>query len=425
MKRVEEPAAKAGNVIIEKRKRRNTMNNKAAKGTWAAAFTVASVWFGTHVGGGFASGNQVVKYFAQYGMWAAVLPIIAMGILALVMYTVMKFAKLSGFTNYKDTFAALYPKPWMEVFFEIFYIVILLAAVGAAVAGAGEVLANFFGIDYTITANKILFNLIIVAVLIVLSIFGVKLVIAASTVLSIAILISTAAVVIAGVAADFDTISANLLAQNGIAAASYVSNPAEAIWSGVIVYAAFQCVSIPAMIAAGEGLTLKGIKRANILGWLMNGLALAASAGMLSRWYPLLKALQDGQIANFTNAANGIPNQSVLTLVGIKWLMVIFSILLFSAFVSTSVTLVFTMIQRFQGYCFPKSIKSEKVRGVIVGVVVIGVCFAISMLGLSDIINYAYRYDGYYAILVIFLPVLIWGLPKVKKLSAAKKAELE
>ena len=58
-------------------------------------------------------------------MWAAVLPIIAMGILALVMYTVMKFAKLNGFTNYKDTFSALYPKPWMEVFFEIFYIVIL------------------------------------------------------------------------------------------------------------------------------------------------------------------------------------------------------------------------------------------------------------------------------------------------------------
>ena len=89
------------------------MNNKAAKGTWAAAFTVGSVWFGTHVGGGFASGNQVVSYFAQYGMWAAVLPIIAMGILALVMYTVMKFAKLNGFTNYKDTFSAPYPKPWM------------------------------------------------------------------------------------------------------------------------------------------------------------------------------------------------------------------------------------------------------------------------------------------------------------------------
>ena len=370
------------------------MNNKAAKGTWAAAFTVGSVWFGTHVGGGFASGNQVVSYFAQYGMWAAVLPIIAMGILALVMYTVMKFAKLNGFTNYKDTFSALYPKPWMEVFFEIFYIVILLAAVAAAVAGAGEVLANFFGVDYSVTANKLIFNLIIVAVLIILSIFGVKLVIAASTVLSIAILISTAVVVIAGFAADFDAISANLLAQNGLETAPYVDNVGEAIWRGVLVYAAFQCVSIPAMIAAGEGLTLKGVKRANILGWLMNGLALAASTAMLSRWYPLLSALQAGKVEGFTTAASGIPNQTVLTLVGIKWLMAIFSILLFSAFVSTSVTLVFTMIQRFQGACFPKTIKNEKARGVIVGVIVIAICFAISLLGLGNIIKYAYGYDG-------------------------------
>lgn len=401
------------------------MNNKAAKGTWAAAFTVASVWFGTHVGGGFASGNQVVNYFSQYGWLAVVFPIIAMGILALCMYVVMKFAKLNGFTNYKDTFSALYPKPWMEVFFEIFYIVILLAAVAAAVAGAGEVLANFFGVDYSITANKLLFNLLIVAVLIILSIFGVKLVVAASTVLSIAILISTAVVVIAGFAADFDAISAELLAANSLQPVPYTDEPLKAAFLGIVVYAAFQCVSIPAMIAAGEGLTLKGIKRANILGWLMNGLALAASAAMLCRWYPLLASLQAGGVAGFTTAASGIPNQTVLTLVGIKWLMAIFSILLFSAFVSTSVTLVFTMIQRFQGHCFPNAIKSEKIRGVIVGCVVIGICFALSLLGLGNIIKYAYGYDGYYAILVIFLPVLIWGIPKVKALEKAKKAEIE
>lgn len=401
------------------------MNNKAAKGTWAAALTVASVWFGTHVGGGFASGNQVVNYFSQYGWIAVVFPIIAMGILALCMYVVMKFAKLNGFTNYKDTFSALYPKPWMEVFFEIFYIVILLAAVAAAVAGAGEVLANFFGVDYSVTANKLLFNLLIVAVLIVLSIFGVKLVVAASTVLSIAILISTAVVVIAGFTADFDAISAELLAANSLQPAAYTDEPLKAAFLGIVVYAAFQCVSIPAMIAAGEGLTLKGIKRANILGWLMNGLALAASAAMLCRWYPLLASLQAGGVEGFTTAASGIPNQTVLTLVGIKWLMAIFSILLFSAFVSTSVTLVFTMIQRFQGHCFPNTIKSEKVRGVIVGCVVIGICFALSLLGLGNIIKYAYGYDGYYAILVIFLPVLIWGIPKVKALEKAKKAEIE
>ena len=398
-------------------------NNKTAKSSWAVAFTVASVWFGTHVGGGFASGNQVVNYFSQYGWTAAIYPIIAMGILAFVMYTVMKFAKLGGYTNYKDTFSALYPKPWMEVFFEIFYIVILLAAVAAAVAGAGEVLANFVGVDYTVSSNKLMFNLIIVAVLIVLSIFGIKLVRAASTVLSTAILITTAVVVIAGFAADFDAISAKLLAENAIEPAAYTVAPGKAIWLGIIIYAAFQCVSIPAMIAASEDLSVKGIKRANILGWLMNGLALCASGAMLTRWYPLLATLQANGVEGFTNAVSGIPNQTVLSLIGIKWIIAIFSVLLFSAFVSTSVTLVFTMIQRFQGYCFPKAIKNEKVRGVIVGVIVIAICFAISLLGLSGIIKYAYGYDGYYAILVIFIPVLIWGIPKVKKLEAAKKAE--
>ncbi len=398
------------------------MNNKAAKSSWAVAFTVASVWFGTHVGGGFASGNQVVNYFSQYGWTAAIYPIIAMGILALVMYTVMKFAKLSGFTNYKDTFAALYPKPWMEVFFEIFYIVILLAAVAAAVAGAGNVLANFIGVPYVGT-SKIVFNLIIVAILIVLSIFGVKLVVAASTVLSVGILITTAVVVVAGFAVDFDAISAALLAENALEPAVFTDSPVKSIWLGIIIYAAFQCVSIPAMIAASEDLSIKGIKRANILGWLMNGLALAASGAMLCRWYPLLAALQNGGIKGFETAISGIPNQTVLTLIGIKWILAIFSVLLFCAFVSTSVTLVFTMIQRFQGYCLPKTIKSEKLRGVIVGCVVIAICFAISLLGLGEIVKYAYGYDGYYAILVIFIPVLIWGIPKVKKLEAAKKAE--
>lgn len=400
-------------------------DKKVAKSSWAVAFTVASVWFGTHVGGGFASGNQVVNYFSQYGWTAAVYPIIAMGILAVVMYIIMKFAKLNGFTNYKDTFSALYPKPWMEVFFEIFYIVILLAAVAAAVAGAGEVLANFLGVDYTVSANKILFNLIIVAILVILSIFGVKLVVAASTVLSTGILITTAIIVVAGFVCDFDAISAELLAANNLEAATYTDAPVSAIWLGIFIYAAFQCVSIPAMIAASDELSMKGIKRANILGWLMNGLALAASGAMLCRWYPLLKALQTAGVEGFTNAVSGIPNQTVLGLIGIKWLLVIFSILLFCAFVSTCVTLIFTMVQRFQGICFPNTIKSEKLRGIIVGCVVIAVCFAISLLGLSGIIKYAYGYDGYYAILVIIIPAFVWGIPKIKKLEAEKKAELK
>ena len=91
------------------------MENKNLKNSWAIGFTVASVWFGTHVGGGFASGNQVIGYFAQFGpVPALIYPLIAMGLLAIIMHIMLKFARLNGFTNYKDTYAALYPSPKME-----------------------------------------------------------------------------------------------------------------------------------------------------------------------------------------------------------------------------------------------------------------------------------------------------------------------
>ena len=50
-------------------------SSTASKAGWGTAFSVASVWFGTHVGGGFATGNQAIQYYVQYGWLASFLPI--------------------------------------------------------------------------------------------------------------------------------------------------------------------------------------------------------------------------------------------------------------------------------------------------------------------------------------------------------------
>ena len=400
---------------------------KAVKNSWAMAFTVASVWFGTHVGGGFATGNQVIGYFSKFGPVAALIyPLLAMGILACIMHIMLKFARLNGFNNYKDTYRALYPQPWMEVFFEVFYIVIILAAVAGAVAGAGNVLANFLGIEY-VGSTKVIMNLIIVAILIVLSIFGVKVVAAASSVLSILIMITTAMVVVAGLVAAQDGDIVELLNKYNAEAAPYAAQMSgnffnSAPFRGILVYAAFQCVSIPPMIAASEEMGTTGTKRACILGWLMNGLALALSGYMLAKWYPLLQGLQNAKVEGFLTATS-IPNQTVLTVIGLKWLLVFFSVLLLCAFISTCVTLIFTMVQRFQGKLFPSAIKSEKIRSIIVAGIAIALCFSISLLGLTTITTKLYGYDGYYSLIVVILPALIWGIPKIKKLQAEGKEE--
>lgn len=146
--------------------------------------------------------------------------------------------------------------------------------------------------------------------------------------------------------------------------------------------------------------------------------------------YPLLQGLANAGPEVYGVFALGgvptaIPNLTILTLTGLKALYWAYNILLFCAFVSTSVTLVFSMIDRFSPIMFPTAIKNEKARGVIVGAIVLTLCLLIAPLGLTKITSMLYGYDGYLAVLVIFIPAIIWALPAVKKLSAAKAAEAE
>ena len=125
------------------------MSNSTAKSAgWATAFSVASVWFGTHVGGGFATGNQAIQYYVQYGWMASFLPMIAMGILALVLKEAMTMATTRNMYTYKEVFTELWaPYTKLEITMEIFNFVIILAAVGSAIAGAASLLTNY-GIPY-------------------------------------------------------------------------------------------------------------------------------------------------------------------------------------------------------------------------------------------------------------------------------------
>ncbi len=370
-------------------------NSVITRGTWAAGFAVASVWFGTHVGGGFATGNQIVQYFVYYGWTAAIYPLISMGALAYIMFVMMRFSRLRGITNYKDAFTELWqPYPKLELTFELFYVIIILAAMASAVAGAASLVQSLLGLNYAISV------ILVAILLVVLSIFGVKLIIAASTFLSTGILIVTGIMVFSGISTHLNEI--------GAAFSGGLTEPLTGLWRGVFVYCAFQCVSIPAMISAATTLNHKGVKKASILGGIMNGGALALSGVMILGWYD--EILAAGKTA--------LPNLFIAQTIGWKWLIGVYSTLLFCAFVSTCITLVYTMIDRFEGKFFPKQITNLMVRRTIVGGIVILICMSISFLGLSGIVKYGYGYCGYLSLVVVVLPVLIIGTRKNKQFLA-------
>ena len=74
----------------------------------ATCFSVASVWFGSHAGGGFASGNQATQYYVQYGWYAPIMAFLSMVVLGLVLREVMIMSATTGLTSYKEIFSHLY-----------------------------------------------------------------------------------------------------------------------------------------------------------------------------------------------------------------------------------------------------------------------------------------------------------------------------
>ena len=379
----------------------NPNESKAVtKGTLAAGFSVASVWFGTHVGAGFATGNQVLNYYVQYGWTAVLFPLISMGVLAYVIYVIMKFARLRGLDNYNDTFRELWsPYPQLAITFEIFYIIIILAAVAAAISGAALLVDDVLGFQGAGSSASLPSTIIVAVLLIVLCLFGVKLIIAASTVLSVGILITAGLMIIVGIANRPEAVL------EAFTAAPQNPDGLEGFWRGAVIYCGFQCVSIPPMIAAAVTLNQKGVKKAGVLGGIMNGGMLALSGLMLLGWYPDIQAAE----------ATTYPNLFVCEQVGWDWLVLVYSVLLFCAFISTCVTLIYTMILRVDKKFFVRANIHEKIRFAVIGVVMIAICMGISFAGLTAIIKYAYGYDGYLALVAIVIPVIVIGNKKNRK----------
>ena len=128
------------------------MADSTAKGAgWATAFSVASVWFGTHVGGGFATGNQAIQYYVQYGWMASFLPMIAMGILALVLKEAMTMATTRNMYTYKEVFTELWaPYTKLELIYELYMILIVFVATAVSISGAATLFTEF-GLSYGIS----------------------------------------------------------------------------------------------------------------------------------------------------------------------------------------------------------------------------------------------------------------------------------
>lgn len=378
-------------------KEKTSAKSIAAKGSFVLAFSVGSVLFSAHAGGGFATGNQANTYYVGLGWPGPISAVIAMLLLTLTMREAMIMYNSRGLKSHKELFETLYhPIDKCYVLFEVFFYIMVLMAVAAAISGAASALNQYFGLNYYIGI------VIVGALVLLLTIFGADLVRKVSTYMGIAILVTAITIYTIGIFKSkmlFTVMSADFSAVG-------FRNIPKAILNA-FTYAGFQCVTLPTMIACGT--PLKGKKNCSKSMWIsfvMNSVALVLSVFMLMSWKGYYSSVKGGST---------IPTLTVCTEMGMKWLTVIYGICLLLCLISTGVTTTFGFVARFENHKAFKKIKSQRVRSAVVSAFIIILSMTISLVGLTNIIKYGYGYCGYLAIAIVVVPFLTVGVYKNRK----------
>ncbi len=368
------------------------------RGGLFAMFSVASVLFGWHAGGGFATGNQANQFYVDSGWLGPASAALTMLLLTLTVRQAMVMYNQRGLSNYKQLFETLFhPLDKLEILFEVFYYIMVLMATSSSIAGAGELLKSAFGMPYILAVA------LVGAVLLLLTMFGADLVRKASSAMSILILICALTIFCCGIAQKSGEIG------KVFTSGADMSLMPRAIGKA-FQYAGFQCACIPTMIACCTVLkSKKECGRSMWISFAMNTVALCLSVVMLLGWKDIYNAVENGAT---------IPTLTICKEMGNDVLIWAYNICLFLCFISTGVGAVFGVVNRFGELpALSRRIPNQKVRSLGLSLLVIVVAVVVSLAGLTNIIKYGYSYCGYLGIVVVILPLLTVGVYKNRKFA--------
>ena len=119
-------------------------------------FMPGLIFQGVMIGGGYATGRELVEFFLQFGPGGS---LVAMFGITLVMWAVLlaltfEFARVLSLYDYRSFMIALIGRFW--VVFDICFIIVVVIVLAVAGSVAGVLLRDFFGVPYVIGVGGML-----------------------------------------------------------------------------------------------------------------------------------------------------------------------------------------------------------------------------------------------------------------------------
>ena len=354
------------------------------------AFPVSAVWFGAIVGPSMISGVYESVYFAPYGAWGIILPMIAMGIAAVVIGMGANVARRFRVYDYNSYSKKLYGKfsKILTPVLEIYMVIAMIVGGSAVIAMSSTFLNDLLGIPQLGGA------LIMAVICIVRVLWGAGLVRSASSLMSV--------VMIAGLVILAVLIISERSKELGTIISTWYAPEKNSFWIG-----------LPGAVALGlsnccNALTLSAVEQKvsrtrdcaaiGIISFVMNSTAFIVTTLMLLPYCP--------EVLTNTIPILSIIHQHLLT--DVPWLPTVYTVVMLLALVSSGVPQLHAVASRLRAV-YPARIKSPIVKNTISGIIYFTACILISFLGLSNIVSTGYSILGYAAIPLLAIPIcIVW-----------------
>jgi uncharacterized membrane protein YkvI len=366
------------------------------------SFAMAAVWFATHSGGGFATGNQEVNYFVKYGWYSVFLPLVAMLLLGWGHRNALVLAKDYKTYDYKSFCDALFHpyEKYFSIVFELGFIMLIICGVSTSIAGSGALLMSSLAIPYGVGIVTV------GTILLLLTIFGSELIVKVLNLKTYFIIVTLLILCVLGIqmgAFNFQHVLANH--------ETFGTSFGDAVWY-MLIYIGFQAFTVLPIISVSHNIkTTKDCNRFMLFGTLLNGAFLAIICIMLLGFSP--------EVLNQT-----LPVYFVTTKLDLPWLKILYSVILFVALLGTAISLIFSTVARFEPVLIKRNIfKSLSTRRIFISLVTIALCTGISVFGLTNIVVKGYGSVGYIGLFFVLLPEIIVGTIKIRKNAKLRREQ--
>jgi uncharacterized membrane protein YkvI len=363
---------------------------------WQRYFLPPVTFMSVVIGGGYATGRELVEFFMPAGPVGGLLGMLVTAVVWGAVFALsLELARATGSFEYRSFFRQLLGRGWF--LFELVYVALLVLILAVLGAACGEIVADQLGAQRWIGTTLFL--------------------------LCIAALVWSGGSIIEGFFSAWGIVlyvaytllfgAALLLLDEDIARSLLRADAVQSGWfSGGLTYAGYNLVTAPALLFCARHQQRR--RESLIAGALAGPIAILPGAlffiAMLAR-YPEI-------------AAAPVPLQVLLRALDIGWLAVFIQIAIFGTLVQTGIGVLHGFNERLLGPSQQRAQggtvdRSRVLRlAISIGVSLLAIGLA-TRIGLVDLIAKGYGYLSWAVIAIYVVPLLTIGLARLFFLPAA------